>query len=445
MSARWKERCENNPMRRLAIALMIIIGGFALLAAAGCGAATVPVKDAAAPNAKGAPPLPPVGDGHKLFAGLTQDGAGPAGNRYVGSMKCAECHPDDYQAWRRTLHAIVVQDARSNPSVLKGDFTAPDLPFKKEEVEYTIGSHWDQRYLVPLGDDYVVLPRKWSVTSKVWEPYNVWSWKKRPYSKNCAGCHMTYFDPARKTIAEAGVGCEACHGPGGFHVDGDGDASKIVLPARLSSERSAMICASCHVRGTDPSGEYYFPIGFVPGQDLTPLLLLGEKDRASGPPGETPRGALMRIFAEWKKAIEDNARGRCDQCGIKTGTMTREQADAIKGFCFKCHDYGERESLHTRHPAEVTLTCYDCHVKRVQPAEAPDETAPGFRKKVLQGNVHSDSLFRVHIPNCYDPDIAKACLAPACHPGGRGKTAADPMEWARDTLTAWKRPVTVAH
>ncbi len=373
------------------------------------------------------------------FAGLTIDKTAPGGNVYVGSARCADCHPEDHKAWKQTLHALVVQDARVFPEVVKGDFSVPELPFTRAEVEYTVGSHWDQRYLTALGDEYVVLPRKWSATSKVWEPYNVWSWKKRPYSRNCAGCHMTYFDASRKTIAEPSVGCEACHGPGGLHVAGEGDRSKIVHPARLTSERSNMICASCHVRGTDPSGEYYFPLGFVPGQDLTPLLMVNDKDRL---PGEDSRTTISRVFREWKKAIEENARGRCDQCGIKTGNMTREQKDAVKGFCFKCHDYGDRESLHTRHSPEVPLTCYDCHVKREQPVEGADESSAVFSKKVVQGNVHSDSLFRVHIPNCYDPDIAKACVV--CHKGGK-LPGQDAYEWARDVIATWKKPVTVGH
>jgi len=406
----------------------------------GCGVSR-PVLGEDAPRApmKKAALLPPVGDGQKSFAGLAVDLSAPGGNRFVGSWRCRECHPDDYQAWRHTLHAVVVQDAKGNPEVVKGDFSAPDLPFTRAEVEFTIGSHWDQRYLTPLGGEFVVLPRKWSVTSRVWEPYNVWSWKKRPYAKNCAGCHMTWFDPARRTIAEPGVGCEACHGPGGKHCE-DELPSTIVNPARLGSYLRDMVCAACHVRGTDPSGEYYFPIGFIPGMDLSPLLVVNEKDRRSGEDSTT---SIIRVFKEWKKTIEENARGRCDQCGIKVGNMSREQKDSIKKFCFNCHDFGERESTHTHHPAEVPLTCYDCHVKRENGVETQaEDTGSGLRKKVVEGNVHSDSLFRVHIPNCYEPDLTKACVA--CHKGGK-TPGQDAREWARDILNTWKKPVSVGH
>ncbi len=376
----------------------------------------------------------------KTFAGLLLDPAGPGGNRYVGSLKCSECHQDDYKAWKETLHSSIVQDARANPKAIRGDFSVPDLPFTRDQVEYTIGSHWDQRYLTRLGDDYVVLPRMWSVTTKVWEPYNVWTWKKRPYAKNCAGCHMTWFDPARMTIAEPGVGCESCHGPGGKHVEGDGDKSAIVNPARLSSERYDMICAACHVRGTDPSGEYYFPIGFVPGGDLTPLLNVTVKE-SEKVAGEENRATILRFLRKWKKDIEASARGVCDQCGIKTGSLTMEQKDKVKQFCFTCHKFDKegREQLHTHHAATVSLTCFDCHVKKEVEG---DTDGTGIGKKAVKGNVHSSSLFRIHIANCYDPDIGKACLA--CHPKAleEGK---EPLPWARETIDAWKGRKPVDH
>ncbi len=58
----------------------------------------------------------------------------------------------------------------------------------------------------------------------------------------CATCHEEVSkkfadNPHTKLAAQhgaAGVNCEGCHGPGGAHVDGGGDATKIFDPAKAS-------------------------------------------------------------------------------------------------------------------------------------------------------------------------------------------------------------------
>ncbi|MEE8524729.1 MAG: hypothetical protein V3T72_12415, partial [Thermoanaerobaculia bacterium] len=60
-------------------------------------------------------------------------------------------------------------------------------------------------------------------------------------------------------VAELGIACATCHGPGGEHAKrnrnpfrryllhlGDRDDPTIVHPAKLSPERSAEICGQCH-------------------------------------------------------------------------------------------------------------------------------------------------------------------------------------------------------
>lgn len=71
-------------------------------------------------------------------------------------------------------------------------------------------------------------------------------------SETCQSCH----DEAYSTVADSAHnklfaakqeekrGCEACHGPGQAHVDGNGDASKIF---RFTDARSAAVRARCGV------------------------------------------------------------------------------------------------------------------------------------------------------------------------------------------------------
>jgi hypothetical protein len=362
-------------------------------------------------------------DGAKAYAGLTISRKAPGGNRYIGSEACAQCHEKYYHGWKKTFHSTVIQDVRENPEAILADFSDETLPFTRDEVEYTIGSHWDQRYMKKIGDEYYVLPRLWSVQSKEWRPYSVWSWKRKPYSKYCAGCHTTNIDPVEKTVAEEGIGCEACHGPGGLHGDGDGDPKKIINSDKIEKERADMICASCHVRGTDKSGEFYFPVGYMPGDDLTEFYTPLEIRE-----NETALVAINRTYGEWKDKMLNSSRAKCEVCGIsgQTSDFNNEKQNPMD-FCFSCHNFRAKMQLHTHHPDTVPLVCNDCHVRQAK------DLSEG-----LSGNIHSYSYFLVHTENCYDPEIEKACAK--CH-----TDETDPQGWAYDVIGSWKKPFIVGH
>jgi len=86
---------------------------------------------------------------------------------YVGSEVCRTCHLEHYDAWKMTLHSRMLQDAKANADaivtdfnheIIKADLTkiqdklkvAVDQVYipKVEDILYTIGSQWKQRYLV---------------------------------------------------------------------------------------------------------------------------------------------------------------------------------------------------------------------------------------------------------------------------------------------------------
>lgn len=360
----------------------------------------------------------------KVVAGFTIKSDGPNGNWFLGSEGCLPCHESEYKGWKKTFHSTAVQDAKASPDAILADFSEESLPFSKDEVEYTIGSHWDQRYMKKIDGEYYVLPRLWSVQSREWRPYSVWSWKRKPYSKYCAGCHTTFIDPVGRTIGDEGVGCEACHGPGGKHAQGDGDITKIVNPAKLSIERNNMICASCHVRGMDKTEEYHYPIGFIPGDDLTKYYIPLEMKS-----DEEVRGAISRLYRDWKDKKLNSARARCEVCGIGgTGEQNfADQGSDVLDFCFSCHNFRTRMQLHTHHPSNVKLVCTNCHIPKAKSL-----------KDQLEGDIHSYSYFMVHNENCYDKEIEKACVK--CHLAPKGG-----ITWARDVITGWKKPIYVDH
>ena len=140
------------------------------------------------------------------------------------------------------------------------------------------------------------------------------------WNDNCVFCHNVAPNPGwdaargvfRTTVAELGIACEACHGPGATHATAAADTTRrwtiqlsgtadptIVNPRRLSPGRAADVCGRCHgQRISDDVG----PImahgdPFVPGDDLacTPLRCGGTPLWAgSGGPSRVGSGTTGR-------------------------------------------------------------------------------------------------------------------------------------------------------
>jgi hypothetical protein len=341
------------------------------------------------------------------------------GPDYVGSDKCATCHQVQFKGWVKTFHSTVIQDAQRDPSVILGDLSDLDVPFTRDQVFFTIGGHWDQRYLTKLDDEYYILPRLWSIQSKKWRPYSAYGWQKRPYSKYCVGCHSVGFNPQTKKIYEHSVGCESCHGSGTKHVK-EPTATNIVNPGHLPKDRSEEICASCHVRGKDLTDEYFFPLGYKPGDDLGKYLVPIDKLE-----GESNSTAIHRLWDKWRSDREAKARSRCEVCGIDQGTKPKKALETADAMCLSCHEFEDRVQKHTRHK-EGSVHCADCHIEK--PQEAVNESK--------SAGVHSYSFFLVHSQNCWDKEINKRCTK--CHADKGAK-------WAYDTFESWKKPVEVDH
>ena len=194
-----------------------------------------------------------------------------------------------------------------------------------------------------IGEEYCVLPNVWSVQSQRWRSVDQWSWRKKPHRRYCKGCHVTGYDAKTDISAEERIGREACHGPGRGHADSSGQ-EPVVNPAQLTPDRRDMACVARHARGTNPSGEYNFPAGYVAG--------------------ETNGQVLRREFREWKKKREQGEVPACEVCAIPGISQRKDAAPGLEhsALCLGCHELGDRYTEHTRHAPSTGVACLDCHV-----------------------------------------------------------------------------------
>ena len=196
-----------------------------------------------------------------------QNPARPYGKtQYTGRESCANCHAEQYQAWRNSHHDLAMQEA-TDATVL-GDFNDAKFSYyevtsrfyKKDgkfyvntdnaqgqmqdfEIKYTFGVIPLQQYLIEFpGGRLQALNVVWDTRAKaqggqrwfhLYPNENVnhqdplhWTGPFQNWNYMCAECHSTNLkknydlehDTFNTTWSEIDVSCEACHGPASNHV-----------------------------------------------------------------------------------------------------------------------------------------------------------------------------------------------------------------------------------
>jgi predicted CXXCH cytochrome family protein len=153
-----------------------------------------------------------------------------------------------------------------------------DIPRTRERVVMTTGSHHYQTYWVasPRYERLLqTLPLVYLKQDRRWIPRSA-AFMRPPgdadrfitqWNHHCIRCHSTAGNPGlnEKTgmlnsrVAELGISCEACHGPGDEHIRRHQNPLEryaqhfrrtpdptIVNPARLDHRKSSEVCGQCH-------------------------------------------------------------------------------------------------------------------------------------------------------------------------------------------------------
>jgi predicted CXXCH cytochrome family protein len=292
--------------------------------------------------------------------------------------------------------ANVVQDPKLHPEAIIPDLSKPDplVKFTRDQIAFTYGSKWKQRYFTKIGDDFFVFPAQWDVEHRIWRPYNAavgtdW-WTafyppdnmQRPTGPLCDGCHSVNYNIQTKTPTEWNVGCEKCHGPGAAHVR-EPSRANIVNPARLDVVQATNVCLQCHSQGqplNNPiNGKYYdWPVGFEVGKDLKDYWKLEEHKLGEQSFTHFADGTAHKNRMQGNDFITSQMYLRgvsCFNCHDVHGTGNN--ADLLKPadvLCLECHGptspngpHAPTIEAHTHHAAgSAGNECVSCHMPKIE-------------------------------------------------------------------------------
>ncbi|HTI01861.1 MAG TPA: cytochrome c3 family protein [Acidisoma sp.] len=323
---------------------------------------------------------------------------------YVGSQACQSCHRDEYARWSKTAMANIVQDPKLRPSAIIPDLAHADpmVKFTKDDVAFTYGSIWKQRYFHKVGDDYFVFPVQWDVINKKWLPYHVpdkggdW-WAPfypdpagdnmgRPTGPLCDGCHSVNYNIETKQPSEWNVGCEMCHGAGSTHV-AHPTRDNILNPARQDYVHASDTCIQCHSQGQplkNPiNGKYYdWAVGYHAGLNLKDFWKLEEHKLGETNFFHFADGTAHKNRMQGNDFVQSVMYTRgvtCFSCHDPHGSSNQAMLrKPIAEICNSCHVPGgangpQETSIeaHTHHPAgSVASQCVSCHMPKIE-AEIP--------------------------------------------------------------------------
>ncbi len=309
---------------------------------------------------------------------------GEAEPQFVGGHTCIECHKLEYDLWLGSHHDDAMDIA--TPASVKGDFNnaefeyngrihkfyqrdgkyfvytdGPDGEMAEFEVKYTFGIEPLQQYLVPFeGGKYQTLALTWDTEKNEWyhmadvvypgqdiDHTNWLHWTNQAQNWNgmCADCHSTNLKKGydfktgnyNTTWSEIDVNCEACHGPGSFHLDWaklpemarpqDNNTALIVQTSNIDNIQYVNLCARCHARRStlkDYDFKWHDPL-----DHMIPALVGEPMYFADGQIKE--EDYVYGSFTQSKMYMNDV---RCNDChNVHSLKLVKDGND----LCLQCH------------------------------------------------------------------------------------------------------------
>ena len=380
--------------------------------------------------------LKAVDDSTRLARNLPHLGGEP---KYVSSDRCQACHASQYESWHRTYHRTMTQAATPENVVgafdgssvqshdvayrvfrkneeFWADMPDPDvmmyvmqggkklslgaIPRVSQRVVMATGSHHYQTYWVtsPRYDRLMqTLPLVYLIGDKRWIPREA-AFMRPPHegsgfitqwNHHCIRCHSTGGNPGLnpKTgmldtrVAELGIACESCHGPGEEHARINQNPLRryrlhetretdptIVNPEKLAEQdhrASSQVCGQCH--GVFIMRDEYAmqsasegPL-YRAGEDLNKTRYYIQYPTENSP--KEQRDDLVRnpqFFKErWWEDGTILAGGREYTALAVSGCYTRGKIS-----CLSCHSMHQGDPVNQLKPSlSETALCTQCHTQ----------------------------------------------------------------------------------
>ena len=94
---------------------------------------------------------------------------------------------------------VIRADLKKRENELKVPVDEIYIP-KVEEIKYTQGIQWKQRYVVEKNGKLYIAPIEYNAWSHEWTNYREADWDQRPWIEKCGGCHATGTDLEKGTF-----------------------------------------------------------------------------------------------------------------------------------------------------------------------------------------------------------------------------------------------------
>jgi hypothetical protein len=199
-------------------------------------------------------------------------------------------------------------------------------------------------------------------------------------TRRCFSCHTVHsttsngFDPLH---AEAGLGCEACHGPGAEHAtlmtastkSAPASAPHIFNPAKLSPVDSNDFCGACHRTFADAT------LSMASAQASSTAVVRFQPYR-------------LEESRCWRET--QDARLTCIACHNPHQPLNRNPASYDK-HCLECHTATAIAPAHASVAVtakvcpKATSQCVTCHMPKVNVASMHGDFTDHFIRVVRQG------------------------------------------------------------
>lgn len=369
-----------------------------------------------------------------LGAAAAEPGEGaPKGSASkAGSRRCGYCHSLQYAEWSAHAHSRFLADPRRDLRAVAAQW-GDGVPgwrellggrFRQAEASLCFGALQVQVFFREDPDGHRLLPAQWNLRERRWEPLppdlEAIRRERRTWEEECAGCHVTAFEPPTGAYAERGASCPSCHGDGAAHAATEG-AAPIVAFAKLSPPRRTDVCGRCHSRGRERGGRRPFPTSFSPGQALDQSFDLAAPAAGRASSLFWPDGTERANFMQYQGFLQSRHHRvglACSTCHLAHGSdHPHHLREKTSELCRGCHRVaGAASPVHRGHP-DGQADCVDCHMAVVNPS--PNEA-----------HAHTHTFRFLEPAGSLAAGMPNGCTA-ACHPG---KGAA----WADAAVREWR-------